>query len=159
MSSITGMSSATAGGTATAGYVNPVTSSPAYAGLGQTVARLGLDASIVATIGTSATAAPLYNAAGLLNSIIAAGNDTSAASGTSPAAALTAGTGSSNPGTASAADAATSGIYTAGLTLQSATANVNANWASILKASPAEAATVASDSTIQGILASISVTA
>ena len=117
-------------------YVNPVASSSTYAGLSGTASQLGLESSIVANLGGSSSTTPLYNAVGLLNSIITAGQ---------PGDSSTAGSNSSSTsGTGSVAGTSSS---------------VNANWASILKANPAEAGTVAADSTIQGILAGISTTA
>ncbi|PRC92933.1 hypothetical protein [Solimicrobium silvestre] len=128
-------------------YVNPVASSSTYAGLSTTATKLGLESSIVANLGSSSSGTPLYNAVGLLNSIITAGQPAAPSSATSTGSA-----GATPP-------ASTSGIYTASGTVQGTSTNLNANWATILKSEPATAGTVAADSTIQGILSSISTTA
>ena len=150
MSTITSTSSLSPASLTPATYVNPVASSSAYSGLSATTTKLGLESGIVANLGGSSSGTPLYNAVGLLNSIIGAGQ--SAASDSTTATGST--SSASNTTSASA-----SGTYTASGTVQATVTNVNANWAAVLKANPAEASTVAAYSTIQGILSTISTTA
>ena len=140
MSTITSTSSLSPASLTPATYVNPVASSSAYSGLSATTTKLGLESGIVANLGGSSSGTPLYNAVGLLNSIIGAGQ--SAASDSTTATGST--SSASNTTSASA-----SGTYTASGTVQAA----------VLKANPAEASTVAAYSTIQGILSTISTTA
>lgn len=141
MTTITGSPPAAITGT----YVNPVAASTKLSGLSQAATSLGLESGIVANLGGSTSGTPLYNAVGLLNSIISAGT----ASGYD----------SSASSTTSTPPASASGNYSAAGTVQGTSSNVNANWATVLKAEPAAATTVAADSTIQGILSSISTTA
>ena len=152
-----------------ASYVNPVASSSTYAGLSTMTAKLGLESSIVATLGGSSSSTPLYDAVGLMNSIITAGQSTSTGTTASTAASTATNTTAATPSTATTtattgttsagSTSSTSGIYTASGTVQGTTTNVNANWATVLKTNPSAASTVVADSSIQSILSSISITA
>jgi len=169
MTAISSISSAAATPTTTpATVVNPVAQS-SQSGLSQTAVKLSSDSSIVATLGGSSSTTPLYNAVGLLNSITQAGS----AASTTPASTSTTTPSSTQAAQASqdsavlssispssSSSSSTSGIYSAAGTLQNASStNANSNWASLLQSTPTLASTLASDTSNQAIVASLSVTA
>lgn len=151
MTTITGSTGVTTPTT----YVNPVASSTTLSGLSSTAAKLGQDSSVIATLGGSTSTTPLYNAVGLLNSIIDAGanntaqndNSTSSTTGTTGSGSTTTGANDTTTGTSTSTGSSTGAT------------NINSNWATLLKANPALAGTVAADSTLQGIVSTISTTA
>lgn len=121
------------------------------AGLPQTATALAADASVIATLGGSASASSTYSAAGLLDSFVQAGSSSSTQASSS--------TGSAQQSLNQAivgsltASTTTSGIYTSTGGLQNLpTTDVSANWTSILKTNPEAAKTVAADSVRQGIV-------
>jgi hypothetical protein len=127
-------------------------------GLSQTAVTLASDASVIATLGATSGATPIYDATGMLNSLIQAG--TSAASSPSNASSdfqnappsldqAIVSSLSSSP--------TTSGIYTADGSLQtSSSTDLTSNWASILHTNPQLAATAIADSFDQGIVGTLS---
>lgn len=129
-------------------------------GLSQTAVSLAGDASVVATLGASTTPGTTYDAAGLLNSLVQAGN-ASANSSQPSAGNAAASAGQSAAGSSSTASgAATSGVYNAAGALQTYPAtDVTSNWASILKTNPELAATVSSESMAQAIVGTLSTSA
>ncbi len=145
---------------APATYTNPVASSTKLAGLSSTAAKLGQDASVIATLGGNTSTTPLYNAVGLLNSYIQADANNTAQSGSGTSTTGSTVTGNTATGSTAGNNAGTSAGTTAGTGTGSTSAtDINANWATILKANPALAGTVAADSTLQGIVSTISTTA
>lgn len=154
----------------------PVGSSSAYAvapptvsdvastsnvGLAATAVSLASDASVIATLGATPPASDLYDAKGLLNSIVQAGTAATVPSqtggDTSPASAQSsldqAVIGSLSPATTN------SSLYSVSGGLQASTVDVNASFASILKTDPGAAGTVIGDSLNQAIIGSISTSA
>lgn len=133
MSTISATSTGLPTGAVTTKPANPVAASTKLSRLGSTAAKLGQDASVIATLGGSTSSTtPLYNAVGLMNEIVNAGP--SATTGTT-------GNGT-NTGTSSGTSAGST--------------DVNTNWATALKAQPGLAGIVAGDSTKQAILSTLS---
>jgi hypothetical protein len=123
---------------------NPVASSTTLSGLSSTAAKLGQDSSVIATLGGNTSSTPLYNAVGLLNSIVQAGSTANTQQNNN----------SKNGGTTSTTTGA--GTSTGS---SASTTNVNSNWATLLKSHPALASTVTRDSADQAILSTISTSA
>ena len=128
--------------------------------LAQTAVTISAEASIVATLGASSGATPTYDAVGLLNALIQAGNPSS--SSTSQASATT-GTQAAQPsqdqaaaGSSASLASSTSGLYNASGVLQpTSSTDVTSNWASILKTNPELTSTVTTDAMNQGIVGSL----
>ena len=108
----------------------PIVSKTSNSNLSQTAVALAATAGIVSTLNVGQATSPTYNAVGLLNSFVQAGQ---------------AGTSNSQQATAGAASPASPSL--------------NANWSSALKQNPQLAAALTAQSMDQAILSTFSTTA
>ncbi len=142
--------------------------------LSKTAVTLASDASVIATLGGAAGSTPVYDAAGMLNELVQAGSSATSSSSTdSSTATTTDSTTTSSTGTQSSQESldqaivgslssspSTSGIYTAGGSLQtSSSTDLTSNWATLLQTNPQLATTAIADSFDQGIVGTLSTSA
>ena len=134
---------------------NTAVAQTTQSGLVQTAIDLASAGGMIATLGGSAYAPLTYNAAGLLNTFAQAGTVSSGGSS---------GTSAQNSTDMAIVDmlpanSVAAGVYNSSGTLQGLPSDTTTNWANALKASPALASTVISDSFDQGIAGTLSITA
>lgn len=134
-------------------YVSP-TSTP---GLALTAANLSADGSIVATLGGGSSCPMTYDAAGLLNSLTQAEMAPAQAPALNGSTAQAAAQYSTNQGVLGALSSAASasGVYNSSGSLPAVSANISANWASILAANPGLASSAISAAINQGIVGTL----
>jgi hypothetical protein len=139
---------------------NPLVSTPsvgtgATANQAQWAAQLALDAGVIATFGATTSMVQTYNAVGVLNGVLAAAVNGQKAASTTPSSGGSDGSSAPPPttGNGSGGSNTTSGSSTPA----TGSTDVNANWARLLKSSPAMAYTAVADSVNQGLIASLRV--
>lgn len=123
---------------------------------------LSADAGVIATLGGASSSLQTYDAAGLLNTLVGAGQPVADAlniEAGSDVGAVAQDLTDSGVTALLSSDAASSGIYSASGGLQSLVGGSASNWSTVLKTNPELAGVVVGDSFAQGVIGGINTTA